>query len=115
MKMLQGQLRMLQKLVTGTLIPPRHTRMKAMGLFIGKPMGIILMTWMMVIIKIAHLPAKTGWMHIAGIGFTMSIFIAMLSFEDASVQGQVKFAVLVGSTICRLAGYFILRQAIRRN
>ncbi len=71
------------------------------GLVLGKPLGIVLATFAAVRLKLAALPAAVRWPHIVllgllgGIGFTMSIFIAELAFEDRQLLAAAKFAVLV--------------------
>lgn len=85
-----------------------------LGLFLGKPVGIFLMSWLSVKLKFAQLPAETNWLHVlglgllGGIGFTMSIFIALLSFSEPALQTEAKFAVLVASVISGIAGYTLL-------
>lgn len=84
------------------------------GLFLGKPIGIFVMSWLSVKLKIAQLPAETNWIHVlglgllGGIGFTMSIFIALLSFSEPALQTEAKFAVLVASVISGIAGFTLL-------
>lgn len=86
------------------------------GLFLGKPAGIVLMSWLSVRAKVSELPERTGWRHIlglgllGGIGFTMSIFIALLSFDSPALQTEAKFAILVSSILSGMAGYFLLRS-----
>lgn len=86
-----------------------------LGLFLGKPIGIFLMSWLSVKLKVAELPEETNWIHVAGlgllggIGFTMSIFIALLSFKNPEYQNQAKFAILVASVLAGMSGYFLLR------
>ncbi|MBS7233368.1 Na+/H+ antiporter NhaA [Flavobacterium psychroterrae] len=85
-----------------------------LGLFLGKPIGIFIMSWLSVKLKIAALPESTTWMHVlglgllGGIGFTMSIFIALLSFQDILHQNEAKFAILIASTIAGILGFCIL-------
>lgn len=85
-----------------------------LGLFLGKPIGIFLSTWLTVKLKIGRLPNSTSWMQIAGlgflggIGFTMSIFISLLSFSDPVYQNEAKFAVLAASVISGISGYLVL-------
>lgn len=85
-----------------------------LGLFLGKPIGIFLMSWLSVKLKVAQLPDNTTWLHVlglgllGGIGFTMSIFIALLSFNDAALQTEAKFAVLVASVLSGVTGYLLL-------
>lgn len=86
------------------------------GLFIGKPVGIFLMSYVAVKTRISELPAQVYWRHVAGlgvlggIGFTMSIFIALLSFEEAMLQTEAKFAVLTASVCAGILGYFLLSR-----
>jgi len=86
-----------------------------LGLFIGKFLGIFSFSFIMVKLGICKLPRNTNWSQmfgvglLAGIGFTMSIFIAILSFKDHSIQDEAKFAILIASTISGLAGFFVLK------
>lgn len=91
-----------------------------LGLFLGKPVGIMLMSFLSVKTKIAQLPAQTNWLHVVGlgllggIGFTMSIFIAMLSFDSPALQAEAKFAVLIASALSGFAGFMLLKTVSRR-
>lgn len=84
------------------------------GLIIGKPIGIFLLSFITVRLKWGALPAGAHWGHIVGvgilggIGFTMSIFISLLSFNDVALQSISKIAVLSASTIAGIAGYIAL-------
>ena len=86
-----------------------------LGLFLGKPIGIFLMSWLSVKLKIAQLPEETTWIHVlglgilGGIGFTMSIFIALLSFNDPLMQAEAKFAILIASVIAGITGFMLLK------
>lgn len=81
------------------------------GLFIGKPLGICLACYWMIKQKWATLPSQTNWYQLvgagilAGIGFTMSIFISMLAFNDPIIQDIAKIAVLISSVISMIVGY----------
>ena len=85
------------------------------GLFIGKPVGITLASWVVVKSKTAILPHGVNWKQIiglgmtAGIGFTMSIFISSLSFQDPNYVNTAKLAILIGSLFSAFAGLIILR------
>lgn len=87
-----------------------------LGLMLGKPLGVSLLSWMAVKLGFAALPSGSTWKHIAGlgmlagIGFTMSIFIALLSFNEPSFQTEAKFAILIASVCSGLIGYFFLRS-----
>lgn len=87
-----------------------------LGLFLGKLIGINLFSFIFIKLKISSLPDKSSWSQmigvglLAGIGFTMSIFIALLSFKGhPEIQDAAKFAILVASVIAGLAGYTLLR------
>lgn len=82
----------------------------ALALVVGKPVGIVGMTWLMVRTGWCRLPADVSWGGIlligllAGIGFTMSIFIAMLAFADQELLVAAKLGVLLGSLVAALLG-----------
>jgi NhaA family Na+:H+ antiporter len=92
-----------------------------LGLLIGKPVGITMVCWMVVKAKLASLPSQANWKHITGIGllggigFTMSVFIAILSFQDISMQSSSKFAILVTSVIAAVAGFLVLSGQKRKD
>ena len=89
------------------------------GLLIGKPLGILLTCYFTVKLKLGKLPNFTTWRHIigagllAGIGFTMSIFIATLAFDDLSSINISKIAVLIGSFLSITSGALWLRFICR--
>ncbi len=89
------------------------------GLLIGKPLGITALTWIAVRLGISELPAGLTWRQmlgggiIAGIGFTMSLFIATLAFDDPTLLAEAKIAVLITSAVAGAAGYAFLRFASR--
>lgn len=84
------------------------------GLFIGKPLGIVLACYWMVKRKWASLPSHTNWHQLigagilAGIGFTMSIFISTLAFKEIAIQDIAKIAVLITSLLSMIVGYIWL-------
>lgn len=88
-----------------------------LGLIAGKSIGIFLICFMTKKLKIAELPEGSNWKQIfgvgllGGIGFTMSIFISILSFDNAILVEQAKFAVLIASLCAGLLGYSLLRWA----
>lgn len=90
-----------------------------LGLFIGKPLGIVLATWAMVKTKLAELPSGINWRKmfgagmLAGIGFTMSIFIASLAFENHQLQDISKIAVLASSFAAMILGFFWLYTGVK--
>lgn len=84
------------------------------GLVLGKPIGVLLFSWISVKLGFGSLPSKTNWKHIlglgmlAGIGFTMSIFVSILSFEDPGYQTEAKFCILIASITAGFVGYQFL-------
>jgi NhaA family Na+:H+ antiporter len=91
------------------------------GLLFGKPMGVFLFSWISVKLGWCTLPSQSNWKHLlglgilAGIGFTMSIFIALLSFDKPAFQTEAKFAVLVASLMAGLIGYQFLKVINKKN
>ncbi|MFT4018497.1 MAG: Na+/H+ antiporter NhaA [Agriterribacter sp.] len=86
-----------------------------LGLMLGKPLGIVLACRMLVRLKWGELPAGVNWRQLtgvgilAGIGFTMSVFIAMLAFNEPAIQDMAKVGVLAGSVLSMVIGYMWLR------
>ena len=86
------------------------------GLFLGKPIGIALMCLLTTWLGISRLPEDLTWRHIigagflGGIGFTMSIFITLLAFNDPDLIQSSKIAVLLTSLLAGMTGYVILRS-----
>ncbi|VCU71832.1 Na(+)/H(+) antiporter NhaA [Pigmentiphaga humi] len=82
----------------------------ALALAAGKPLGVIGVSWILVRLGLCRLPPGVSWGGIcligllAGIGFTMSIFIAMLAFADENLLGAAKLGVLVGSLAAAVLG-----------
>lgn len=82
----------------------------ALGLILGKQAGVFGVTFLMVKAGMARMPHGANWLHIygvaclAGIGFTMSLFIGSLSFSDAAMMNQVRMGVLSGSAISAILG-----------
>lgn len=93
----------------------------ALGLFIGKPVGILACVWLATRLGLARLPEGADWLGLlgvawlAGIGFTMSLFIGVLAFEAAGLLDQVRLGVLAGSTLAALAGAGVIMAAARRT
>ncbi len=88
------------------------------GLVVGKVVGIVLASWLLVKLKVALLPKGVAWKHIigigfiAGIGFTVSIFITELAFaDDQSFINTAKMAIFIASATSALLGYVFLRSA----
>ena len=89
----------------------------ALGLFVGKQLGIFGSVWAAVKFGVAVRPKDASWTQVygvallCGIGFTMSLFIGGLAFADTAQGDAVKIGVLMGSLLSALAGYFVLRLA----
>jgi NhaA family Na+:H+ antiporter len=86
-----------------------------LGLLIGKPLGIALMTWLIQKTGLGEIPKGTHFGQIigvgilGGIGFTMSIFITMLAFNDPDAQDTAKMAVLLASVLAMIVGGLVLK------
>jgi Na+:H+ antiporter, NhaA family len=99
----------------------RYTLGIIAGLVIGKPLGIWLFSFIAVGIGFCKLPDGLNWKRITGagflggIGFTMSIFITLLSFEDAYIINTSKFAILMASVIAGITGYIMLRIYLKET
>lgn len=93
----------------------------SLGLLLGKPVGILLTAYLCQKLKLSTLPENSTWRHIfgvgllAGIGFTMSIFIALLSFESVLYIAEAKLAILLTSLFAGVVGYLVLRSGKNRN
>ncbi|MGY3439186.1 MULTISPECIES: Na+/H+ antiporter NhaA [unclassified Marinovum] len=93
----------------------------ALGLIIGKQIGVFGVTYAMVKTGLARMPHGANWLHIyglaclAGVGFTMSLFIGSLSFNDPALMNQVRLGVLSGSLVSGVLGYGALMLAASRS
>jgi Na+:H+ antiporter, NhaA family len=91
----------------------------ALGLLFGKQIGVFLAVWLAVVCGLGKLPERATWPQLygvallCGIGFTMSLFIGGLAFEDAAHAAQVRLGVLGGSLASALLGLLVLRLATR--
>ena len=87
------------------------------GLVIGKLIGVTTFTWLAVKLGVGRLPERTTWRHViaigatAGIGFTVALFVAGLSFDVADELRSAKLGILAASTIAGVLGYVLLRAA----
>ena len=92
----------------------------ALGLMIGKPAGVFFMTWLMCQLRIIKLPDGVTWWQIygvavlCGVGFTMSLFIGTLAFDEAGISYSPndRLGVIIGSTLCAIWGYCVLWWAL---
>lgn len=95
----------------------------ALGLVIGKPLGVVSFSYLAVKFNIANLPKNVDFKHIfaisglCGIGFTMSIFIASLAFGhlDNEFENLSRLGILFGSTVAAILGYFALRWSLQKR
>ena len=93
-----------------------------LGLVLGKLLGINLFSLLAIRLKLSSLPHNSTWKQmigvglLAGIGFTMSIFIALLSFKnEIEIQNEAKFAILIASFIAAVSGYLLLNLGSGRR
>ncbi|MCU0348559.1 MAG: Na+/H+ antiporter NhaA [Saprospiraceae bacterium] len=92
-----------------------------LGLMAGKVIGITLAVRLLVRFKLAELPAGLNNMHLLGlaflgaIGFTMSLFVAELAFDDPAAISQAKIGILLSSVVASIIGYFIIKNAGRQK
>jgi NhaA family Na+:H+ antiporter len=89
----------------------------ALGLFLGKPIGIVGFSYAAIRSGLAGKPEGSNWMQmlgvawLGGIGFTMSLFIGMLAFVDAERAADIRIGVLLGSIASAIVGYMLLKRA----
>jgi NhaA family Na+:H+ antiporter len=92
-----------------------------LGLLIGKPVGILLFSFLAVSFGICKLPSDVNWKAISGlgflggIGFTMSIFIAILALNEEVIVNSAKFTILFASLIAGTVGYFVLKIVLKKD
>ena len=91
----------------------------ALGLIVGKPLGIFLMSFLAVTFGITQLPSDLGWKSIfgvgllGGIGFTMSIFITLLAFDNETIINNSKLIILISSLTAGLLGFLTLKWVLK--
>ena len=104
----------------GAAIPALAAVLLAAGLVLGKPLGVVGFAWLAVRTGLATLPQGVGWGGVAavgalaGIGFTMSIFIAGLALDGAALDAA-KFGILMGSVVAGALGIGLLLAVLRRS
>ncbi|WP_233749539.1 Na+/H+ antiporter NhaA [Ferrimonas balearica] len=92
----------------------------ALGLLLGKPLGIMLFSIIAVMVRLARLPEGLGWVHLlgvsllCGIGFTMAMFVASLSFDPGMLNygDLARLGILIGSGLAAVAGYVLLSKTL---
>jgi NhaA family Na+:H+ antiporter len=93
----------------------------SVGLVVGKTIGVFSATWLAVKIGVGRLPSATTWSHMvglaicAGIGFTVALFVAGLSFDVAELNDEAKIGILAGSLVAGIAGFSWLRLVSGRQ
>lgn len=93
----------------------------AFSMVFGKVLGISLFSWLAVKLKFAVKPHRTSWRtfiglgFLGGIGFTMSLFIATLSYDSIQVLNQAKIGIFMGSIVAGVIGYFFLKKSLDRD
>jgi NhaA family Na+:H+ antiporter len=91
----------------------------ALGLILGKQIGVTLFSWAIVKLGLAELPPELTWKHIygvswlAGIGFTMSLFVTGLAFGEQGYAPAAKIAILAASLLAGIVGLVYLRSVVR--
>ena len=105
----------------GEIITQKFSLGISLGLVIGKPIGIVLISFLAVSFGICKLPDDLNWKSIigvgflGGIGFTMSIFITLLAFDDFELQNDSKITILIASVIAALIGFVLLNFSLKRQ
>ena len=92
-----------------------------LGLFFGKQLGIFSVLFIAIKLGLSAKPAGTSWVQLygvsilCGIGFTMSLFIGGLAYNDVEMQAAVRLGVLLGSVLSAGVGYLILYRSLRQD
>ena len=92
-----------------------------LGLVVGKPVGILIFSWLSVVLKIADLPKGVTWTHViglgflGGIGFTMSLFVTGLAIADPAQADLAKMGILAASLVASFAGAGILVMVSKKH
>lgn len=103
------------------LLKQPYTMGVIIGLFVGKPLGILVFSKLGHMFKLYSLPKGIKFKHIfsvgilAGIGFTMSIFITLLAFDSVEIQNDAKIAILVASCLSAIVGLLLLNKVLPKN
>lgn len=90
------------------------------GLLLGKPIGIMLFSYLAVKLKWCSLPSDINWKMVlgigllAGIGFTMSIFITLLAYDDNYIINNTKIMIIIASTLAGIVGFLLLKTEFKK-
>lgn len=93
----------------------------ALGLFLGKQVGVMTLSFVAVKLRLASLPNNVTWAHVyglaclTGIGFTMSLFIGSLAFSGPDAMNEVRLGVLMGSILSGVLGYVLLVMVAKKK
>jgi len=105
----------------GEILTEHYSLGIALGLIVGKPLGIFALCFFAVKLGICKLPSDLNWKTIigvgflGGIGFTMSIFVTLLAFEDVTIINNAKFIILLSSLIAGTIGFLSLKLTLKRK
>lgn len=105
----------------GQIVSQNYSLGIALGLVAGKPFGIFLLTFAAVSLGICKLPDGLNWKSVVGIGFlggigfTMSIFIALLAFSDENIINNAKIIILFSSLLAGLVGFLLLKVVLKKK
>ena len=105
----------------GEILVQNYSLGISLGLIVGKPLGIFALSFIAVKLGLCKLPSDLNWQSIigvgflGGIGFTMSIFITLLAFEDQTIINNAKFVILISSLIAGLVGFLTLKFTLKKS
>lgn len=105
----------------GEILTQHYSIGIALGLIIGKPLGIFALSFLAVKLGICQLPSDLNWKSIigvgflGGIGFTMSIFVTLLAFDDSTIINNAKFIILLSSLTAGIIGFLSLKLTLKRK
>ena len=103
----------------GEIVTQHYSIGIATGLIVGKPLGIFALSLLVVRMGVCQLPSDLNWKSIlavgflGGIGFTMSIFVTLLAFEDATIINNTKFVIILSSLVVGTIGYLGLKISLK--
>ena len=103
----------------GEILTEHYSIGIATGLIVGKPLGIFAISLLAVKLGVCKLPSDLNWKSIlgvgflGGIGFTMSIFVTLLAFEDATIINNTKFVIILSSLVAGTIGYLGLKISLK--
>ncbi len=104
----------------GQVLTENYSAGVAIGLIVGKPLGIFLLTYTAVKSGLCQLPPDLNWKNIfgvgilGGIGFTMSIFITLLAFDNETIINNTKLTILLSSLVAGILGFLTLKATLKK-